>query len=35
MSQVVNQYSKDLQNSGNRAGEIAKHLGNGDVEKGK
>jgi hypothetical protein len=35
MTQVVNQYAKDLQNGGNRAEEIAKHLGNGDAEKGK
>lgn len=35
MSQVVEQYAKDLQNGGNRAEEIARHLGNGDLEKGK
>jgi len=35
INQIVEQYAKDLQDGGNRAEEIAKHLGNGDLEKGK
>ena len=35
MTDIINQYSRDLQKGMNRAEELAKHFGNGDYEKGK